>query len=83
MPNSTNAHVLNIELPNLIDGQLIESFVNRGRLRLRGDKVYGPSESGRFEPGTGYKLIKVRSSSAFFARDSANKIAREFNGIVC
>ena len=82
MSDPENSNILRIILLHTIDGQELEAFITKRRLRSGGDEVYEPERLGDFQPGTRYGLVVVASSSPTEVEKTANEIAAKFEGMV-
>lgn len=73
---------LEVHLMMPVDGQKLETFIRRKRLRSQGVQIGQKETQLPFESGKTYNVILVRCPSPIFARDSATELARQFDGIL-
>ncbi len=73
-------HVFEILLPNPIDGEEIEAYIEQNQLRAKGDYFFGSEHEPEFQPGKLYRVIMIGTNASLFEKSSTRELAKHFNG---
>lgn len=79
IPESHCVRVREVTFSVPVDGGEIEAFIQENYLRAGGVNIYPSEHEKEFSHGKTYRAIIVESPSTF-GKDSAEKLARQFNG---